>query len=86
MGNISNCYAHGSIKSDNSNLGGIAGKTKGNVKNNFSFVNISSSSDNIGGIVGNNSTGNNYYVEKIWQLEIYIAHQVLKILEIYPEI
>ncbi len=64
LGNISNCYAHGSIKSDNSNLGGIAGKTKGNVKNNFSFVNISSSSDNIGGIVGNNSTGNNYYVEK----------------------
>ena len=64
LGNISNCYAHGSIKSDNSNLGGIAGKTKGTIKNNFSFVNISSSSDNIGGIVGNNSTGNNYYVEK----------------------
>lgn len=63
-GNVSNCYAHGIIKSNNSNLGGIAGKTKGNVKNNFSFVNISSSSDNIGGIVGNNSTGNNYYVEK----------------------
>jgi len=63
-GNVSNCYTYGSIKSDNSNLGGIAGKTKGNIKNNFSFVNISSSSDNIGGIVGNNSTGNNYYVEK----------------------
>jgi len=63
-GNVSNCYTYGRIKSDNSNLGGIAGKTKGSVKNNFSFVNISSSSDNIGGIVGNNSTGNNYYVEK----------------------
>jgi len=63
-GNVSNCYTYGSIKSDNSNLGGIAGKTKGSIKNNFSFVNISSSSDNIGEIVGNNSTGNNYYVEK----------------------
>ena len=63
-GNISNCYTQGNISSDNSNLGGIAGTTVGTIKNCFSFVNISSNSDNIGGIVGNNSTGNNYYVER----------------------
>ena len=63
-GNISNCYTYGSINSDNSNLGGIAGRTAGTIKNCFSYVNITGNSDNIGGIVGNNSTGNNYYVEK----------------------
>ena len=50
---INNCYAEGSILSDNLNVGGVVGSIGiSNVENCYSKVNISTTNNSVGGIVG----------------------------------
>ena len=49
---IKNCYAEGTINSDNINVGGIIGKLDiGELENCYSKVNISTTNSNVGGIL-----------------------------------
>ena len=50
---IKNCYAEGTINSNNINVGGIIGKFDyGELENCYSKVNISTTNNNVGGIIG----------------------------------
>ena len=54
LGQISNCYAVGTLKIEGQNVGGIVGRTKGNVKSCYSLVSIETEDEFLGGVVGNN--------------------------------
>ena len=54
LGQISNCYAVGTLKIEGQNVGGIVGKTKGDVKTCYSLISIETEDEFLGGVVGNN--------------------------------
>ena len=54
LGQISNCYAVGTLKIEGQNVGGIVGRTKGDVKTCYSLISIETEDEFLGGVVGNN--------------------------------
>ena len=67
---IKNCYTHGTIDTEYSEVGGIVGRNSSTtITNNYSYMLIESGWDNVGGIVGNlvnaATVTNNMFIGKL---------------------